>query len=123
MEAAVEIVAAYHEIIPLEPDEINLIFDLVAARLTSLVVIAAWRTVLHPENEAYITGGAKYDWETLKQWYTRDPEEVTKLFFRACGIWEQEQEVEEPSQSGGDSYQARLARRTRLTLSGFAFIF
>ena len=114
VEAAVEIVAAYHEIIPLEPDEINLIFDLVAARLTSLVVIAAWRTVLHPENEAYITGGAKYDWETLKQWYTRDPEEVTKLFFRACGIWEQEQEVEEPSQSGGDSYQARLARRTRL---------
>ena len=54
--AASEIIAAYNETIPLEPQELGILYDLIAARLTMLAVIASWRVTIHPENRAYIIG-------------------------------------------------------------------
>jgi len=86
VEFAGEIIAAYHEIIPLEPGELNLLYDLIATRLTMLNVIANWRVTIHPENCEYIMGGVDNVWETLKLWQKLDPAEVSRRFFRACGI-------------------------------------
>jgi 4-aminobutyrate aminotransferase-like enzyme len=110
--AAVEIVAAYHETSPLEPVELGLLYDLTAARLTMLNVIAYWRAAIHPENVEYITGGVEHVWDTLKMWRAENPAEVTKRFFRACGLWEKEDNLE-PGNSN-ETLQSHLLRRTRL---------
>ena len=40
LEIAAEVISAYHEILPLEPLELSLMYDLIATRLTMLNVIA-----------------------------------------------------------------------------------
>lgn len=44
LEAAGEVVAGYHAVTPLEPEEIALVADLMAGRYAASVLITAWRT-------------------------------------------------------------------------------
>jgi Ser/Thr protein kinase RdoA (MazF antagonist) len=52
--AAVAITRGYHEVSPLDDDELVLIPALVATRLAVTTVITSWRSALHPENAHYI---------------------------------------------------------------------
>lgn len=52
--AAVAITRGYHEVCPLDEDELALIPALVATRLALTTVITSWRSALHPENASYI---------------------------------------------------------------------
>lgn len=121
LEIAVEIIAAYHEILPLEPLELSLMYDLIATRLTMLNVIAAWRGSLFPDNREYIAGYADSVWVKLAEWRTMDPAEVTRRFFRACGFWESEDLVP-PTRVSKETRAAQLERRTRL-LGSCAYLF
>jgi 4-aminobutyrate aminotransferase-like enzyme/Ser/Thr protein kinase RdoA (MazF antagonist) len=112
-EVAAEIIAAYHETIPLEPAEIIILYDLIATRLTMLNVIATWRVTLYPENREYIMGGVEQVWDMLEVWRALNPAEVTKRFFRICGVWEKE-EVNAPPKVLEETRQAHLSRRARL---------
>ena len=103
VEVAAEIVAAYHETIPLEPAELSILYDLIATRLTMLNVIATWRVTLYPENRDYITGGVEQVWEMLAVWRALNPAEVTKRFFRICGLWEMEEYRRTPQGFGRDT--------------------
>jgi len=111
--AAAEIIAAYHQTIPLEPQELGILYDLIAARLTMLVVIASWRVAIHPENSEYITGNIKSEWDALEAWRAQDPAEATKRFFRACGLWEMGNGNPVPKDSE-EAVRTHLARRSRL---------
>ncbi|MBC8504942.1 MAG: aminotransferase class III-fold pyridoxal phosphate-dependent enzyme [Anaerolineales bacterium] len=113
VDAATEIVAGYHEIMPLEAEELRILYDLIAARLVMLNVIALWRVTIHPDNQEYITGGVEQTWQTLEAWRALDPAEVTKKFFRACNLWEEE-EIEPKPQLPNETTQSHLARRARL---------
>ncbi len=106
LEVAVEIITSYHEILPLEPLELSLMYDLIATRLTMLNVIATWRGNLYPENWEYIAGYVDPMWEKMAAWRALDPAEVTTRLFRACGFWEGEDLVTIP----------RVVRETRSTL-------
>jgi len=121
VDAAGEIIAAYHESIPLEPAEIRLLYDLIAARLTMLNVIAAWRVTLYPGNREYITGGVEQVWDMLGVWRGLDPAEVTKRFFRACGLWEQQAAHPIPGHPSG-TREDHLKRRAR-ALGPYAYLF
>ncbi len=110
---AAEIVAGYNEIIQLEESELRILYDLIAARLTMLNVIASWRVTLHPDNEEYITGGMGETWHTLKAWRAKDPTEVTRKFFRVCGLWEVE-ELNPTLKEANETIQSHLLRRARL---------
>jgi len=121
LEIAVEIIAAYHEILPLEPLELSLMYDLIATRLTMLNVIAAWRVNLYPDNREYIAGYADSVWEKLAAWRTLDPAEVTRRYFRACGFWESEGLVPSTRVSK-ETRSAQLERRARL-LGPCAYLF
>ncbi|WP_435743191.1 aminotransferase class III-fold pyridoxal phosphate-dependent enzyme [Nocardioides sp. SYSU DS0663] len=44
LELAAEVVAGYHAVTPLEPEEFGLVADLVAGRYAATVLITAWRT-------------------------------------------------------------------------------
>ena len=56
---------------PLEPDELDVLGDLVATRLAAIVTISAWRTARYPENAAYIQAEDADSWALLELW---DPE-------------------------------------------------
>jgi 4-aminobutyrate aminotransferase-like enzyme/Ser/Thr protein kinase RdoA (MazF antagonist) len=115
---AVQIVAGYNEITPLEDTELSVLFDLVGTRLMMLNVIASWRVTLHPENRDYIIGGVESTWKALKLWMDQDPEKVTRRFFRTCGLWEQKgSEIR-----NSESIPALMSRRESL-LGPFAYLF
>ena len=121
LEIAVEIIAAYHEILPLEPLELSLMYDLIATRLTMLNVIAAWRGNLFPDKREYIAGYVDSVWVKLAAWRTLDPAEVTRRYFRACGFWESEDLVP-PTRVSKETRSAQLERRARL-LGSCAYLF
>jgi 4-aminobutyrate aminotransferase-like enzyme/Ser/Thr protein kinase RdoA (MazF antagonist) len=57
----------YQSRIPLEPLELELLGDLVAARLAAIVTISAWRVERYPENAAYIQAWDDGSWALLEQ--------------------------------------------------------
>jgi hydroxylysine kinase len=54
LEPACELIAAYHQVSPLDPVERDILFDLIATRIVMTIVIASFRAVRHPENRVYI---------------------------------------------------------------------
>lgn len=52
------LVSGYAQILPLEPQEIDLLFDLIAARMVTTLTISAWRASLYPDNAVYILRNA-----------------------------------------------------------------
>ena len=50
---------------PLEPEELEVLGDLVAARLAAIVTISAWRVDRYPENAAYIRSWDDDSWALL----------------------------------------------------------
>jgi 4-aminobutyrate aminotransferase-like enzyme len=56
----------YTSRIPLEPDELEVLGDLVATRLAAIVVISAWRTARYPENAEYIQAWDDDSWVLLE---------------------------------------------------------
>lgn len=51
---------------PFEPDELDVLGDLVATRLAAIVVISAWRVARYPDNAAYIQFWDDDSWRLLE---------------------------------------------------------
>jgi len=64
--AAAEFVGGYHVILPLLPDEQDIVADLVATRHLITVLISEWRSRRHPENHAYIMRHNPAAWDALR---------------------------------------------------------
>ncbi len=62
--------------LPLEQLELELLGDLVAARLAAIVSISAWRSHRFPENAAYIEAWDDDSWRLLELLDGLDPEDV-----------------------------------------------
>jgi 4-aminobutyrate aminotransferase-like enzyme/Ser/Thr protein kinase RdoA (MazF antagonist) len=56
----------YQSRIPLEPLELDVLGDLVAARLAAIVTISAWRVERYPENATYIQAWDDDSWQLLE---------------------------------------------------------
>jgi 4-aminobutyrate aminotransferase-like enzyme/Ser/Thr protein kinase RdoA (MazF antagonist) len=121
LEIGVEIISAFNEILPLEPIELTLLYDLIATRLTMLNVIGLWRGNLYPDNWEYIAGYVDSVWDKLATWRTLDPAMVTNQFLRACGYWEGEDLVP-ATKTLKETRSAQLERRSRL-LGPCAYLF
>lgn len=67
LEIATGIVAGYHAVTPLEPEEIELVFDLVRARLLVASIISRFRTVETPDEPNYIEGYESVGLELLAE--------------------------------------------------------
>jgi Ser/Thr protein kinase RdoA (MazF antagonist) len=68
--AMTEFVAGFHEADPLTPTELDLLPDLVAARLCLDLVLPAWHRRVHPENPRYRRGSdteAEYAADAARQ--------------------------------------------------------
>ena len=70
----------YQSRIPLEPLELDVLADLVAARLAAIVTISAWRVQRYPENAAYIQAWDDDSWQLLELFDTTGYDEVAREF-------------------------------------------
>jgi 4-aminobutyrate aminotransferase-like enzyme/Ser/Thr protein kinase RdoA (MazF antagonist) len=64
--------------LPLEPLELELLGDLVGARLAAIVSISAWRSRRYPENAAYIEAWDDDSWRLLELLDELAPEDVAR---------------------------------------------
>lgn len=85
LEAALPIVAGYHEAFPLQDDELKVLYVTTAMRLVISVTKSAINKQKEPENK-YLLISEKSAWELLEKWITI-PENFAYYSFRsACGL-------------------------------------
>jgi 4-aminobutyrate aminotransferase-like enzyme len=70
----------YASRIPLEPDELDLLADLVCARLAAIVTISAWRVERYPENAEYIQAWDLDSWKLLELFDAVGADEISHEF-------------------------------------------
>jgi 4-aminobutyrate aminotransferase-like enzyme/Ser/Thr protein kinase RdoA (MazF antagonist) len=76
---------AYQRVLPLEPDEVDVIGELVLARSAASTLISAWRAPLYPDNEEYLTSLVAGSWSILDQLADLDRFDLAARFHRLCG--------------------------------------
>ncbi len=83
---AAELIGAYHEVLPLEEGEVDLLFDLIATRLTMTVVITGWRAARYPENRDYILRHNAMSWTGLERLSRVSREQGRDILRQACNM-------------------------------------
>jgi len=79
-----DVAAGFHTTLPLEPDEIDLLFDLVATRMVLTVAISNWRAARHPENRDYILRNSAGAWAGLERLAGLSRAEAQDYLHHAC---------------------------------------
>jgi Ser/Thr protein kinase RdoA (MazF antagonist) len=54
LQGAGDLAAGFHAVCPLQPDEVALLPDLIAARFALTIAVSSWRAARHPDNADYI---------------------------------------------------------------------
>lgn len=75
---------AYTAVLPLTPEEVALLPDLVAGRLALTIGITAWRAAEYPENSAYILRNAERAFAGLERLTGAEASTATRLLHLAC---------------------------------------
>jgi len=81
-----EFASAYHAVNPLEPAELEVLFDLIRARLVTTVVVTGWRAARYPENRDYILRNNPPAWAALDQLDSIGREEARDYLVKACAM-------------------------------------
>jgi Ser/Thr protein kinase RdoA (MazF antagonist) len=83
---AADLVGAYHAVNPILPEEIEVLFDLIAVRQVVSVAIGTWRAQRYPENRDYILRNSQAAWRGLERFATLDRADAQAYFRAACGM-------------------------------------
>ncbi|MDX2500336.1 MAG: aminotransferase class III-fold pyridoxal phosphate-dependent enzyme [Deltaproteobacteria bacterium] len=78
------LIAGYDSILPLEEEEIDLVYDLTLARYTILATIIAWRRALNPDQPAYLPEEEKPCWEAISSFMAIKRSTVRDALRKAC---------------------------------------
>ncbi|MDH3691637.1 MAG: aminotransferase class III-fold pyridoxal phosphate-dependent enzyme, partial [Gammaproteobacteria bacterium] len=84
--AACDLIAGYHAVTALSDEELDVLFQLICARLATSGIISAWRVKSHPENRDYILSHDQMSWGMLERLAKLNPDEVAGNFRDACGL-------------------------------------
>ena len=79
-------IAAYHAVLPLEPAEFSVLFDLIATRMAMTIVISSWRAARYPANRNYILRNNAAAWARLQRMATISRDQATFQIQRACDV-------------------------------------
>lgn len=79
-----DFLAAYVSVLPLTEDEILLLPDLIVTRHLTTVMIASWRTSLHPENREYLLRSETRARRMLFKVANQPLEDVAHRFLDVC---------------------------------------
>jgi len=82
----VPFVAAYHAVLPLTREEVDVLFTLITARLVMVVAISGWRAARHPDNAAYLLRNNPLSWARLRACDRIGNDVAGAAFRRACGM-------------------------------------
>nr|WP_240904400.1 phosphotransferase [Rhodobacter sp. SGA-6-6] len=85
LKALAGLVGGYADRLPLAPEEIDLLYDLIQARMVATLVITAWRAALYPGNAGYILRNAPAARQGLAAFRALGRERVTGTIARAAG--------------------------------------
>jgi hydroxylysine kinase len=85
MAPAVDLVGAYHGVIPLTVPELEVLYDLVRLRLTMRIIITEWRSMRFPENREYVMRNTPRAWAHLESLPASGAPDVSRRFITACG--------------------------------------
>jgi len=79
-----DLIAGYHAGQALTATEIELLFDLIAARMVVSVAISGWRAAHHPENRAYILRNNRLAWTGLARFDEISRAQAQDYFHTLC---------------------------------------
>lgn len=80
----VDFVSAYHQVVPLEEEELAILYDLVVMRQVMTLTITERRAALHPDNRDYILRNHPGALEAIRRLAKIDRQEAAQAFFKAC---------------------------------------
>lgn len=86
------VVSAYNQVLPLQQEELNALYYLVAARLCTSVCNSAHTKKQKPESD-YITISERPAWELLRKWLRINPILAKDSFRKACGLDETKKHI------------------------------
>jgi len=81
---AVDMIGGYHATTPLSASEVDLLPELILARVVARIVISEWRAARFPENRAYIMRNTARAWEHLNRLLDIPTYEVAARIRSAC---------------------------------------
>jgi hydroxylysine kinase len=81
---ALDLISGYHATTPLTETELNLLPELIGARILARIVISEWRATRFPENRTYILRNTPRAWQHLDRLQGIRAEEITERIHRAC---------------------------------------
>ena len=84
LEIIKEFTRDYHQIIPLEKGELEILYDLLVTRQVLTLTITAWRASLYPENAEYILRNHKLARTAILRLSELDRDVVTRALIEAC---------------------------------------
>ena len=70
LDAVCAVVAGFDSVLPLEEEEIDLVYDLILARLALTATVIAWRKMMRPEQPDYIHESEAPCWEAIDRLLT-----------------------------------------------------
>ena len=73
---ALDLIAGYHATTPLTAGELDLLPDLILARIVARIVISEWRAERFDENRAYVLRNTPRAWEHLHRWLSIPGERI-----------------------------------------------
>ncbi len=85
LDTASKILKGYNNRLPLKDAELDVLLNLIAARLTMSVCISAYQYSINPENE-YLKISEKPAWDALEKLIAVDPSDALASFRDACGL-------------------------------------
>jgi Ser/Thr protein kinase RdoA (MazF antagonist) len=83
---ALHFISGYHEVTPLEPLEVEILLDLMLARLCTSITVQTWRAKLYPENSDYLLVHNSYSKRTLKYVTSCKHDEISARIREICRI-------------------------------------
>jgi len=84
IESLCAVVAGFDSVLPLEEEEIDLVYDLVLARQAITAAIIAWRKVMKPDQPDYIHESEVPCWDAINDLLTRGRAQVRASLRRSC---------------------------------------
>ena len=81
---ALDLISGYHATTPLTAGELDLLPELMLARILARLVISEWRAARFPGNRAYILRNTPQAWAHLSRLRTIEVDEITARIHDAC---------------------------------------
>ena len=123
LQAAVHALRGYHDELPLEKVELDVLYYLIAARLCTSVCNSAHGKKTKPDSD-YVTISEQPAWDLLHKWVEINPLHAQKVFYEAVELDWIPPNFEEELLAGRNQYLSRslsLSYDDPISMSGAAF--